>query len=297
MPMPARSSMMPAAMAIGAVLHDFFSGLNFLTPYLIFVMLLMPFCGCDPRKIRLGKLHFTLLGLQLVVSAAAYLLLGLFNEVLAQGAMICILAPTATSAVVVGAMLGADVEIMIGYSMLINSTVAVCAPVMFSAIGAGAQTAFLPLLGSILSRVAPLLALPLATAMLLRVFTPAAADKISSMRQWSFYLWLLALAIVTGRTVNFMSRQSSQALGTELLLAAAALIICAGQFIAGRAIGRRYGQTVAAGQSLGQKNTILAIWMAQSYLNPLSSVAPAAYVLWQNLINSFQLWNKDRGRR
>jgi len=41
---------------------------------------------------------------------------------------------------------------------------------------------------------------------------------------------------------------------------------------------------------LGQKNTILAIWMAQMYLNPISSIAPGAYVLWQNIINSYQVW-------
>jgi BASS family bile acid:Na+ symporter len=34
--------------------------------------------------------------------------------------------------------------------------------------------------------------------------------------------------------------------------------------------------------------------MAQTYLNPISSVAPAAYVLWQNCINSYQLWRKGR---
>jgi len=45
---------------------------------------------------------------------------------------------------------------------------------------------------------------------------------------------------------------------------------------------------------LGQKNTILAIWMAHTYLNPLSSVAPGSYVLWQNIINSCQLWKKRK---
>ena len=48
------------------------------------------------------------------------------------------------------------------------------------------------------------------------------------------------------------------------------------------------------GQALGQKNTVLAIWMAYTYLNPLSSVGPGSYVLWQNLINSWQLWKKRK---
>ena len=53
---------------------------------------------------------------------------------------------------------------------------------------------------------------------------------------------------------------------------------------------------ISGGQALGQKNTILAIWMAHTYLNPLSSVAPGSYVLWQNIINSWQLWKKRKAR-
>ena len=73
-----------------------------------------------------------------------------------------------------------------------------------------------------------------------------------------------------------------------------ALVICVAQFALGRYVGRRYGDPVSGGQGLGQKNTILAIWMAQVYLNPLASIAPASYVLWQNLINSWQLWRKGK---
>ena len=61
-----------------------------------------------------------------------------------------------------------------------------------------------------------------------------------------------------------------------------------------RAIGRRYGDPAAGGQSLGQKNTVLAVWMAQSFLDPISSVAPTAYIVFQNFVNSYQIWRKDR---
>jgi len=47
---------------------------------------------------------------------------------------------------------------------------------------------------------------------------------------------------------------------------------------------------VAVIRSIYRIMVFLAIWMAQTYLAPLSSIAPAAYVLWQNLINSWQLW-------
>lgn len=95
-----------------------------------------------------------------------------------------------------------------------------------------------------------------------------------------------------GRTVKFLSEQQNPDYTTEISLAAIALAICLAQFKAGKYIGNRYGERIAAGQGLGQKNTILAIWMSQMYLNPVASVGPASYVLWQNIVNSYQLWIK-----
>jgi BASS family bile acid:Na+ symporter len=103
----------------------------------------------------------------------------------------------------------------------------------------------------------------------------------------------LSLFIVTGKTVEFIVKQGKNDYFIEILVALGALIMCVSQFIVGRKIGQKYNDTVAGGQGLGQKNTILAIWMTQVYLNPLSSIAPGSYVLWQNIINSYQVW-RDR---
>ena len=72
------------------------------------------------------------------------------------------------------------------------------------------------------------------------------------------------------------------------------LALCFLQFAVGRYIGKCYGDKIAGGQALGQKNTVLAIWMAQSYLNPLSSIVPTIYILWHNLYNSIQMMQKER---
>ena len=78
------------------------------------------------------------------------------------------------------------------------------------------------------------------------------------------------------------------------LIALAGLVTCVVQFLLGKRVGQHYGERLSAGQALGQKNTVLAIWMAYTYLQPLSSVGPGSYVLWQNLINSYQLWKKRK---
>ena len=116
---------------------------------------------------------------------------------------------------------------------------------------------------------------------------------LTDYHQAAFYLWAVALAIVSGQTVRSLA--TSQApVHTEYLLALAGLITCCLQFLFGKRIGSDYHDRISAGQALGQKNTVLAIWMAYTYLSPLSSVAPGSYVLWQNIINSYQLWKKRK---
>lgn len=61
-----------------------------------------------------------------------------------------------------------------------------------------------------------------------------------------------------------------------ILIAALGFLVCVLQFAVGRYIGHFFKSTVNAGQSLGQKNTAFAIWIAYTYLNPLASVGRAA---------------------
>ena len=54
---------------------------------------------------------------------------------------------------------------------------------------------------------------------------------------------------------------------------------------------------ISGAQSLGQKNTVLAVWLALNYLNPLVSAAPAAYVAWHNIVNSWQIYLHERQKQ
>ena len=289
-----QSIVMPVAMIVGGLLHHQLGGLRFLTPYLLFAMLFIPFCGVKLREMRLGRLHASLLAFQAVVSVEVYLLVRMFDPGLAQGAMICVLAPTATAAVVIGSMLGARVATMLSYSLLVNFAVAVGAPLFFSVIAPAHDTSFWHSFAVILGRVIPVIVLPFVVAVALQKIAPKVADGIQRLKIVSFYLWLVALTTTTAQVVNFVATQTQLTLGMGLAYAGMALVICVGQFFAGKWIGSRYGETMAGGQALGQKNTILAIWLAQSYLDPVSSIAPAAYVLWQTIFNSVQLWLKSR---
>lgn len=288
---------MPAAMVVGALLCRPISALEawthqMITPTLIFLMLFVTFCRVKPSQMKPSMLHIWLLLFQTAVCIGVYLVLLPLNAIVAQGAMICVLAPVAMAAVVIGGMLGANVATMATYSLLCNMAVALLAPVILTFTGTGACS-----FTQILARIAPLLVMPFAAAQFCRFVFPKAAQWVGDHSQISFYMWLASLLVIIGRTTAFIIDLHDASLTTELWLAFAALVICLVQFKVGRMLGRRYGDPAAGGQSLGQKNTVLAVWMAQSFLNPISSIAPTAYIVWQNFVNSYQLWRKDKESR
>lgn len=286
--------MMPIAMSLGAIFYTFFGYLSFLTPYLIFLMLFFTYCHLELNQIKFSKLHLWLILIQIVGSITVFLLLLPINKVLAQGAMICVLMPTATSAPVITGMLQGNVASLSAYSLISNLTVALLAPIIFSLVGKYTEMSFFESFVAIGQRVFTLLFLPFILAILLRKIAPQLTIRVGNFKSLSFYLWTFALSIVTGKTVQFIMLQEEKNYNMVIIIAGVALIICLAQFMTGRGIGKKYNDTVAGGQGLGQKNTILAIWMAQMYLNPMASIGPGSYVLWQNIVNSYQVWRKRK---
>ncbi|MBO7311832.1 MAG: transporter [Alistipes sp.] len=292
-----KSILMPVAMVIGAIfcrplatLEAWTNGT--LTPMLIAAMLFITFCRVDIRAMRLSTIHIWMLAVQFIGSIAVYHIVEpLMGEILAEGAMICVLAPIAMAAVVIGGMLGANVTTMVTYSLICNFATALIAPIILHSYGNGTCT-----FAEIIGRVAPTLLAPFVVAQLLRWIKPKAAEWFSKHSSISFYLWLVSLILVLGRTTAFIIDTEADII-IEIALALIALVLCIAQFSIGRVLGRMLGDTVAGGQSVGQKNTILAVWMSLNFLNPIASIAPTAYIIWQNFVNSYQIYRHEKGQR
>lgn len=286
--------MLPIAMFAGIIFYSFFSKLTFLTPYLIFSMLFLTFSRLSPTEIKFSKLHFKLITFQLLSAILIWLIFYPFNRLLGESGLICFLAPTATAAAVVTGLLGGSVSFITTYVFMSNIAIAILAPFLFSYMGAESGMTFMESVWLIFREVVPLLMAPLLLAWLIRYFSPKLLKQVQSIQGMSFYIWAFALMIVVGKTVNFMILQERPDYLLEALIAMVSLVACLLQFFVGRRMGAKSGEVIAAGQSVGQKNTILAIWMSHIYLNPIVSIAPASYVLWQNIINSYQLWKARR---
>ncbi len=291
-----RPFVLPIAILLGFLFHSTLVSLNYLTPYLIFIILFLTLCDMDIRRIKISGLHIWLLLFQLITGIGCYFLFLPLSDILAQGAMMGMLAPVAVSATVVAVILGADMATMVTYTILYNVFLAFFAPFCFSLIGYHAELSFWSSCWIIIRKVVPLIILPLVSAVLCRRFLPRITARIVRHKMISFYLWAAALTFVIGQTIDFIMLQDRSKTPIIIAMAAIALVQCVIQFAFGRWIGKKYNDTIAGGQAIGQKNGVLAAWMTQMYLNPLASVVPASYVLWQNLWNSWQLWHlKSRG--
>ena len=287
--------MLPAALIGGAVFYRWIGYLTFLSPYLIFTMLFITYCRLELREFRPGRFETVLLAVQMSLAAIVYFALTPVSHTVAEGVFICVFIPTATAAPVITAMLGGSITRVATYSLVCNIFVALTGPVILAAVGDHAEYTFVESLLLIMSKVLPLLMLPIVCAIAVTRFAPRLHAVLVRSQAVSFYLWAVALFIIVGSCVSFaITHWDADATFDMSALALGALVVCLVQFKIGRAVGRRFGDTVAGGQGLAQKNTVLAVWLALAYMNPIASIGPAAYIAWQNIVNSWQIVNHRR---
>lgn len=293
--------MLPIAMLLGIIFHNYIGYVAFLSKYIIFVMLLITYSRLKIKDFHTGGYIGWLLLAQTAGAIGAYLLIRPLNETVAQGVFICIFCPTATAAPVITGMLGGSVSKVATYSLFSNVTVALLAPALLSWLaslgGTDTDISFVSSTYTIAITVLPMILGPLVLALLMERFTPNTHHALATHQGLSFYIWALALIIVVGNSVSFILKEPTDMVPVILMLALGSLIACIAQFALGRVIGRHYGDPISGAQSLGQKNTVLAIWMALTYLNPVVSIAPAAYVAWHNTINSWQIYRHEKYQR
>ena len=265
-----------------------------LLPMFMFLVLFVTFCKVDFRRLRPVAWHwwlgaFQMLGVGVVMAAViAYSLKG-NRLILAEALLTCIISPCASAARVVTQKLGGNLEEMTTYTFLSNFITALMIPVCFPLLDGGREMHFLAAFSLILYKVFTVLVVPMLLAYVVKHHAKRLCRRIVSVKDLSYYLWGCSLLIVSGTTMKNIFHADTT-LRFLLLIAAGSLLLCICQFACGRTIGRRFGETVNAAQGLGQKNTAFAIWIACTYLSPLSAVGPGCYILWQNIINSIEIW-------
>ena len=275
----------------GDVMGRFF---DFIFPLSVFFTLVVTFCKVDFHQMRPHRWHFALLVAQILLVGALLLVIRLTGnepeiKLLLESVLTCIIAPCATAAPVVTGKLGGNVSTMVTYTLISSIAVSLLIPLVFPLLEKANDITFAAAFLVILKRLSLVLVLPLVLAYSIRHGLPRLHRWIISRPNLGFYTWSFSLSITTGITVkNIVNSEASSLL--LWLIAAASFVVCWLQFGIGRLVGHCYNESINAGQGMFQKNTALSIWVSYAYLHPVASVGAGCYVLWQNIINSLELW-------
>ena len=249
-------------------------------PIGVALMLFLQFNKVSPRDLRFRKWHL----LVLVFQMAAFVALALLAVALPKGevrilvecAMLCFICPTAAAAGVITDKLGGSLTDTVTYVVIINFMAALAIPLVIPMVHPVEGISFMTRFMSICSRVFPLLVL-------------------------AFYIWgftlCLSIYLATKALIN-----SGISIWAAILIGIVSLLCTIIQFVAGRRIGRGVSQysddahklsdAITAGQSFGQKNNGFLIWLGYTWMTPVSSVAGGLYSIWQNLVNSWELYEQ-----
>lgn len=307
-----RKFALPCSLVLGALGYLIFANVPFLQPLgdavgprlvelmpvVLFALLYVTFCKIEIKEMKPKAWHFVL---QLIRTSLALLMviaICLFGKnyetkVILEGAFICFICPTAAAVAVVTEKLGGSIGSLTTYTVIANIFTMIIIPSLFPMVEKGADVSFLYMSMMAFRNVTTVLVVPLLLALLSRKFLPRFVDKVKSVKDLGFYMWCFNLTILMGETLrNFLHATVSGWILALLLIVP--LAVCLVQFAIGKAVGRHWDASISAGQALGQKNTIVGIWLTLTFLNPLAAVAPGAYVVWQNLVNGWQLWYKEK---
>ena len=299
---------LPVAIAVGTVVYLLFYYVPFLDgagetlgevvdaifPFMVFSTLFSTYCRIDFHQMRPHRWHVGILLSQLVWVALNVWIIFCVEadpeqKLLWESVLTCIIGPAATAAPVVTAKIGGNINTMTAYVVISAFASALMIPAAFPLLERGASAGFWEMFFIILQKLAMVLVGPLVLGWLVQHYAKRLCAWIVSIPDLSFYLWAAQLAVTSGVTVRNIVH-SDAALRTLLMIATMSLILCFVLFLVGRWIGRHLGDEIDGGQASFQKNTALSIWVAYVYLNPVASVGAGCYVLWQNIVNSIELY-------
>ncbi len=302
---------LPCAMVTGVLVYFLFSEVEPLEPIgtavapyiteflpvLIFLMFYVMFCTMRVVELRFSAWHFWLQLLVIILSALFVGVIALVKDpqtkVILEGVFVNIICPTAIAAPIITEKLGGNKATMTVYAVISNFIAAVTIPIFFPLVEKEADITFLIAFLTIFKRLLMVFFVPFVLAQLSRRFLPKLVERIKRCNNLAFYIWGLGLSIVMGITVHNIVTANVGGY-TMMFLIVVPLFVTVLLFSLGKAIGNIYSQSITAGQGLGQKNTIIGIWLTVNYLNPTAAIALCSYAIWQNIVNSWQLWYKEK---
>lgn len=281
-----------AALTLG-VLFPYGHEYTFLIRYFLMAMLFFSFLDIRFSQKVINKIHFIILAATVVISVLFFFLLLPIDSNLAQAAFITALAPTAIGAPVIVSLIKGKVE-FVTFSLLLNNiAIAFLIPFLVPLL-MGSQHDIS--VGKILVPVLVTISIPFALAQLLKSIMPVVWKKLVEWKEAAFYVWMLNIYVATSDASHYINSEMLGNLGIVFQIASVSLILCALFFTSGwLAGGKNYH--AESKQAMGQKNNAFSIWVALTFMSPISVLGPIFYVFAQNLYISWELYKTHQKQK
>lgn len=283
---------LPLAIVVGILAYREIEPLSVVLPYIIMTLLLVPFCKIPLQAIRVRIQHVKLVSIQVISSLLLYFCILPIDRAIAQAVFIILFTPAAASSSVVVSMLNGNTTSILTYTIFSSIVIALLSPIILSLVGSADTYSYAATIVEIVHQMTLLIIVPFILSLLLRRYTPKLTKSILKISSLSLYLWTIGLVIVMARATSVIIELYNQNSTNIVVIPTITLVLCILQFIVGGAVGERHNDKIASTQALGQKNTILAVWITLSYLLPEVILAPVSYIVFQNIINTVQLVRK-----
>lgn len=265
--------------------------LTFLVRYTVMVMLFLAFLNIDFNWKILHRNHLAVLAVQLSLPIAIFYLLRPYNQDIALACFTIGIAPTAAGAPVMAAFLKTKVEFVTASVILSTPLVALFLPIVLPfMVPVDQPINTLEVLGP----TAVLVFVPLILSQLIRKYRKGWLPTLNRLKDLPFYLFVFNIYIAAGKATHFIRFESSVSSSVLVLTGLAVALVGLLMFKIGEHLIGRQIYTLESGLALGRKNTMFALWVALTFINPMVALGPIFYILFQNSYNSWQLFNLNK---
>ena len=253
-------------------------------------------------RIDVGELkpkaeHFKILFWNVFMGLAPYLILKSAGfDILALAAFFTGIAPTANAAPVVMGLLEGRVGFVLTGFAITNLAVDILLVAILPFIGGRPSAEFA---WAVFTQLFIVAGIPIAAACLLRKIYAPIKFYSAKFAMFNFSLWSFSLFIIASKAAEFFASAPSMPKSVVFEIAAVSMLICAANFAIGKFfVSKEFSRE--SSQTLGQKNTALAIFLALVFGGanaPLAALGPTFYVLWHNVWNAAQMYRHDKQKR
>lgn len=144
-------------------------------------------------------------------------------------------------------------------------------------------------LGVLIYTIGSIVIIPMLLAQVVRRVDGKLITFFRKISPYAFALFLINVAVAAGSLSHYLRHESATPWSFIWLTAGSIILLMLTKFLVGSHIAPK-GQAVEGSLALGRKNTMLSIWIALEYLNPLIVLGPMIYILAQNVFVAVQIW-------